>query len=58
MKIETLKEYIGRGGEIKKLEIRESTHKEIFNISGRKSQKPTKEEIKKSKQTLIRKGII
>ena len=58
MKIESLKEYLDRGGEIKRCEIRETTHKEVFSISGKRSQKPTKEEIKKSKQTLIRKGII
>lgn len=58
MKIESLKEYLDRGGEIKKYEIRETTHKEVFNISGRKSQKPTKEEIRKVKQTLISKGMI
>lgn len=58
MKIESLKEYLDRGGEIKKCEIRESTHKEVFSISGRRSQKPTKTQIKKAKQTLIEKGMI
>lgn len=58
MKIETLEQFLARGGEIKKCEVRESLHKETFNISGRKSQKPTKEEIRKVKQTLISKGMI
>ena len=56
MKVETIEEFLSRGGEIKRCEIRETTHKDIFNISGRKLIKPTKEEIKKSKKELKEKG--
>ena len=56
MKVETIEEFLSRGGEIKRCEIRETTHKEIFNISGRKLIKPTKEQMKKAKQALSEKG--